>query len=142
MAERKACGCKGIRCCLQCEGGEKAPSSSGVQHFLLCILCGETVLSAGAGEDCKHHVKLEQNIPSLKGITVVRNFVSEEEENGIVTEIDKTVWSKSQSGRRKQVGGRSWQGKPPGTRKLCLFSHIKFWHILNFYLQVRDCLVG
>jgi len=39
----------------------------------------------------------------LKGVSVIPDFVNEDEERTIVTEIDKTIWKASQSGRRKQV---------------------------------------
>ena len=41
--------------------------------------------------------------PELKEVTVVKDFVSEEEERCIVAEIDGSRWAESQSGRRKQV---------------------------------------
>ena len=37
------------------------------------------------------------------GVTVMKGFMSEEEEAGIVDAIDRCVWAESQSGRRKQV---------------------------------------
>ena len=38
-----------------------------------------------------------------EGVTVVKEFVSREEEREIVLEIDRSRWVESQSGRRKQV---------------------------------------
>ena len=38
-----------------------------------------------------------------EGVTVVKEFVSREEEREIVVEIDRNQWAESQSGRRKQV---------------------------------------
>ena len=38
-----------------------------------------------------------------EGVTVVKEFVSREEEREIVLEIDRSQWAESQSGRRKQV---------------------------------------
>jgi hypothetical protein len=37
------------------------------------------------------------------GVTVVKEFISREEEREIVAEIDRSQWAESQSGRRKQV---------------------------------------
>lgn len=38
-----------------------------------------------------------------EGVTVIKEFVSREEEREIVAEIDRSQWAESQSGRRKQV---------------------------------------
>ena len=38
-----------------------------------------------------------------EGVTVIKEFVSSEEEREIVSEIDRSQWAESQSGRRKQV---------------------------------------
>ena len=38
-----------------------------------------------------------------EGVTVVKEFISREEEREIVAEIDRSQWAESQSGRRKQV---------------------------------------
>jgi len=42
---------------------------------------------------------------ALEGVSVIQGFVDEVEEQSIVTEIDRTIWKPSQSGRRKQDFG-------------------------------------
>lgn len=48
----------------------------------------------------------------FEGVTVVKEFVSCEEEEKIINDIDKSAWAESQSGRRKQVRHTSLGGKP------------------------------
>lgn len=37
------------------------------------------------------------------GVFLLENFISEEEEEKLITSMDQDVWNESQSGRRKQV---------------------------------------
>lgn len=39
----------------------------------------------------------------LEGVTVVKEFITQEEERAILSAIDSNTWTDSQSGRRKQV---------------------------------------
>lgn len=39
----------------------------------------------------------------FEGVTVVKDFMSRDEERNIVSQIDAHQWAESQSGRRKQV---------------------------------------
>ena len=39
----------------------------------------------------------------FEGVTVVKEFVTCEEEEKIINDIDESAWAESQSGRRKQV---------------------------------------
>lgn len=45
----------------------------------------------------------EGELQGFSGVTVLKGFVSEEEEARIVEAIDRCAWVESQSGRRKQV---------------------------------------
>lgn len=40
---------------------------------------------------------------ALDGVVVIKNFVSIQEEEALVKDIDSSMWAESQSGRRKQV---------------------------------------
>ena len=105
------CGCSGIRKCLLCEGKVKFDSrsintlteehSKKIQQYKFCVLCGDTF---PADKECIHRKDLEkQGCEELEGVIVIDDFVSELEEQSIVTEIDRTIWKPSQSGRQKQV---------------------------------------
>ena len=52
------------------------------------------------GSDHPDHCGKKIEFP---GIVIFKHFVTEEEERTIMTEIDKTDFVESQSGRRKQV---------------------------------------
>jgi len=113
-ASKENCVCSGIRKCLICEDTGRLKKIS--QHALkeehaitiirynFCTFCGRTYFK---GQDCLHHnhklIDHEEDKMGLKGVSVIPDFVNEDEERTIVTEIDKTIWKASQSGRRKQV---------------------------------------
>ena len=104
------CGCTGIRKCLLCEDKDipintlKEDCSKNNRQYKLCIICGDTL---PADEQCTHKEPAGEKdslpLAVLEGVTVVKDFVSELEEQMIVKEIDRTIWKPSQSGRRKQV---------------------------------------
>lgn len=109
-AANEKCACSGIRKCLLCEGesivkkiSHKAADeehSKSIQQYKFCIFCGGTL---PAGQSCTHAKDVKADTIKLEGVTVIPDFVNETEEQTIVTEIDKTIWKPSQSGRRKQV---------------------------------------
>lgn len=109
-ASMEKCACRGIRKCLLCEDKGRLKKISqhtveeehtkAIQRYNFCNFCGRTFPK---GQECFHHKDIEENKIRLKGVTVVPDFVNEDEERMIVTEIDKTIWKASQSGRRKQV---------------------------------------
>lgn len=103
------CSCTGTRSCLLCEKNNSCAKGKNIlnserhandisRHFL-CLDCYGVV---EFGEECSHNVT-EQSNKLITGITVIQDFISEEEERLIVREIDQTCWKASQSGRRKQV---------------------------------------
>ena len=96
----KKCACKGVRSCLICEEtkltDQNKDSSRKLRRFY-CIKCENSTTSETT---CSTH--RESLVPS--GILVVENFVDQQEEGFLVSEIDKFPWKVSQSGRRKQVG--------------------------------------
>jgi len=109
-ASKENCACSGIRKCLLCEDksrlkkisqdGVEQEYTKAIQRYNFCNFCGRTFPK---GEDCLHHKDIEEDKIRLIGVTVIPDFVNEDEEQAIVTEIDKTIWKASQSGRRKQV---------------------------------------
>ena len=103
----KKCGCSGIRNCLLCED-KNIPTksldlehSTRIQHYKLCIQCGDTLRTDQQCKHCRERDKMD--FIALEGVSVIQGFVDEVEEQSIVTEIDRTIWKPSQSGRRKQV---------------------------------------
>ncbi len=125
------CGCKGIRTCLLCEqqtSGETPISPEEGCHVIhQCYRCGK-VLPEESGkvqpdpkapplfscvEPCSNtsilrawytqEVSCDSEPIRFEGVTIVKDFVSMEEEDAIVTTVDGWKWVESQSGRRKQV---------------------------------------
>lgn len=109
-ASKEDCACSGIRKCLLCEDKGRLKKISkdiveeeqtkAIQRYKFCNFCGRIFPK---GQECLHHKDIEEDKIGLKGVTVISDFVNEDEERTIVTEIDKTIWKASQSGRRKQV---------------------------------------
>ena len=120
------CRCTGIRTCLICEEKKGSIARKPVHEPLLatvylCHNCGRVFQSVAASHSpplqlcsplCtsdKPVLKTSQctisayGIPNFREVIVVKDFVSEEEEQSIVAEIDQSRWAESQSGRRKQV---------------------------------------
>lgn len=129
--EQKKCACKGVRSCLICERPDVVEdktqtTSVSTRHLYQCHNCGSIL---GEGETdfqaeslpvcvagrCRERKKVtrarleasEQDgslcSALFEGVTVIKEFVSVEEEERIVSEIDASQWAESQSGRRKQV---------------------------------------
>lgn len=53
--------------------------------------------------EVRDHVMCGDQKLDFGRISVVKNFISEEEEERIISAIDSLPWAESQSGRRKQV---------------------------------------
>ncbi|KAM6983608.1 alpha-ketoglutarate-dependent dioxygenase alkB homolog 4 [Tautogolabrus adspersus] len=92
-----SCACKGIRRCLTCEhvkGKEQLEVNKPkiLHHFLYNP---ETKLAEDA----------EGTSFTFPGVFLWDNFISEEEEKQLMSNIDQDVWNESQSGRRKQDFG-------------------------------------
>ena len=73
--------------------------------FQFCIECKEIFTSSWCSHDKDSHKtdKSTGEVPLLDGVTVIKNFISKDEELYIMKEIEKFPWRASQSGRRKQV---------------------------------------
>ena len=119
IQRRPCCGCKGFRSCLICEreGAVRLCPQPREWRYVQCRQCG-TLFRGDHGpshglclETCKpapvmevtDHVMCGDKRLDFGGITIVKNFVSEEEEKRIVSATDGSPWFESQSGRRKQV---------------------------------------
>ena len=107
----KVCACTGIRSCLLCN--EKHINETSVDLiFWYCPKCkgifaGDICMLPSCVDDwCSYHVNeyAMDNI-TVKGISLIENFVTADEENILFEEINKDMWKPSQSGRRKQDFG-------------------------------------
>ncbi|XP_066551333.1 alpha-ketoglutarate-dependent dioxygenase alkB homolog 4 isoform X2 [Amia ocellicauda] len=119
---KPVCACKGIRSCLLCEGPGKTGSRDTAQplRFIYEPRSGRAVRAEGG----------QRHSFELPGVLLLEEFVSEEEEERLVSTMDRDPWMDSQSGRRKQdfgpkvnfkkqrvrLGGFS--GLPPSSREL------------------------
>ncbi|VUZ56320.1 unnamed protein product, partial [Hymenolepis diminuta] len=67
-----------------------------------CDKCSRSYLS-----DCPESKRCENHSYGfiLDGVTVLSNFITEEEENDLLNRIEESLWVESQSGRRKQDYG-------------------------------------
>lgn len=110
--EHKSCSCKGIRTCLACESlminENKKKNLSNVninkqkKHiYIYCELCEKGWEENVPGTHPDH----SGDSIEFPGIVLLRNFISVSEEELLVTEIDKTAFVDSQSGRKKQDYG-------------------------------------
>jgi len=97
MNTTRLCGCKGHRSCTVCEseyGIEPAPS------LHLTNIENVECFTYNINGDNSHIKHL-----GLDGIKLIPDFITEEEENQLVADLDNLPWDKSQSGRRKQNFG-------------------------------------
>lgn len=112
MFHPRPCGCKGQRTCLVCENnyGASTSHSSWISEedrehsYVYCPLC-ELAWPGWATHSWKSHPNHEGDSIKFPGIKLVLDFVSEEEENDLLTHIDEIPWDSSQSGRQKQNYG-------------------------------------
>ena len=125
------CGCRGVRTCLLCEGrrGNLArtdDTASDSNSLYQCHNCGEVLPLRDCPEDlslpplhacresctaasvlCSSSLMQQQTYAPVEGVTVVKEFISPQEEAAILADIDSQHWADSQSGRRKQVRNRA-----------------------------------
>ncbi|XP_051847831.1 alpha-ketoglutarate-dependent dioxygenase alkB homolog 4 [Antechinus flavipes] len=145
-ARPRDCGCKGVRSCLLCErergggvSGTLPPQKSA--HF---IYCPETGLAVGR----ENSESAGWAFP-FPGVTLIRDFVSAEEEAELVRLMDQDDWKLSQSGRRKQdygprVNFRKQKLKPGSFAGLPSFSReivqrMGTYPVLERFLPVEQC---
>ncbi|XP_072301698.1 alpha-ketoglutarate-dependent dioxygenase alkB homolog 4 [Eucyclogobius newberryi] len=90
-----ACACKGVRSCLLCEKhltGAKQQEQA-VHHFVFDAEEKRAVCRDGEASFI------------LPGVFLWENFITAEEEEELVSHMDQSTWTLSQSGRRKQDFG-------------------------------------
>ncbi|VVC95368.1 unnamed protein product [Leptidea sinapis] len=104
----RPCGCKGCRTCLICENQYGAAglklSLDKNKSYVYCPLCAK----AWSGWDTnlyKEHPNHEGHSIEFPGVFILLDFITQEEENDLMTCIDEVPWDTSQSGRRKQNYG-------------------------------------
>lgn len=104
----KSCGCKGIRTCLQCEKeyGITKPglNLNDCKVFTYCPTCNYAVHGTDV-ENCLQNAHEGQERMDFPGMFIKLDFLSQEEETRLITDLDSLPWSLSQSGRRKQNFG-------------------------------------
>ena len=112
------CKCKGIRTCLLCERAGAVPAVwPKVQHTLYqCHKCGKLSANAVPSPDvspfytCSSSCAIVTTLAGKDGgcgdfcgTLVVKNFLTEKEEEDLVTALDASPWVGSQEGRQKQA---------------------------------------
>lgn len=114
------CGCKGVRFCVQCKDSErirKLRETPDEQNQKLlnysiyvykhgkCFKASQLKLESSVTDiqEAMDNVEEDSEAFEINGINLLFDFLSEEEEERLVKEIDMKEWALSQSGRRKQV---------------------------------------
>ncbi|KAB0795917.1 hypothetical protein PPYR_09978 [Photinus pyralis] len=152
MDKPRPCGCKGCRTCLICEKTYGITSkafnfdnTSGC--YVYCPRCN----LAWPGWSPKEQVHPDHHGTPINypGVYIQENFLSTEEEEDLLHEIDSVPWDLSQSGRRKQNYGpkcnfrqRKLQlGNFDGFPKFSQFVQDKFKdvHLLKDFQTIEQC---
>jgi len=110
MNTNRTCGCKAFNTCFICEtefGLESTdPAQERINQFAeereFCIKCSR-LFKKNNYENCDCEKNL--NEPIFQGIKLITNFVTADEEESLLEDLDQAPWSISQSGRRKQNYG-------------------------------------
>ncbi|EPY83932.1 alpha-ketoglutarate-dependent dioxygenase ABH4-like protein [Camelus ferus] len=142
----RECGCKGIRTCLVCErqrGGDP-PWQHPPQKTHRFIYYADTGWAVGAEES-----DFEGWAFPFPGVTLIEDFVTQEEEAEMVQLMDCEPWKLSQSGRRKQdygpkVNFRKQKLKTAGFQGLPSFSRevvrrMGLYPVLEDFWPVEQC---
>jgi hypothetical protein len=119
------CACSGIRSCLLCESAKDVKNSlefdsnheTKLKTLIFCVQCqklySETVFQEdflqNSVQSCSKQDCFEDIV---SGITVIEDFITKNEEEFMLAEIEKFPWQVSQSGRQKQVGHLSIPHSP------------------------------
>lgn len=101
MKTTKECSCKGIRTCAICSNIYQKDDENALYYFY-CPTCNACYRSQ---VELNHQSHENIDTFALNGIKIVDNFISNEEEDYLVTEMNKIKWIDSQSGRLKQDYG-------------------------------------
>jgi len=101
MNTTRSCGCKSFRTCLICEKElglqSHEPAREAVAKY-------ETIYDFNPETATLFLNGTDTSIP-FPGVQLLKEFVSEEEESGLIEGLDQLPWDTSQSGRRKQNFG-------------------------------------
>lgn len=108
----RPCGCKGVRTCLKCEqdfGIEKPNLKDEFEKldaWSWCIKCQKLYRGWNTNEiQLQHPEHLKDDGLDLPGIVVQTEFISADEGQKTMNDLDSLPWCISQSGRRKQNFG-------------------------------------
>jgi alkylated DNA repair protein alkB family protein 4 len=110
MNTTRACGCKSFRSCFQCEPELGLASIDPAQERIeadkekVHTFCTECQLLFPGRQISECGLHPEQGKP-LPGIKFFLDFVSADEEDQLIRDLDLLPWDLSQSGRRKQNFG-------------------------------------
>nr|AAH70778.1 MGC83815 protein [Xenopus laevis] len=138
----KGCGCKGIRSCLLCESGGKTVTAGDHEGFNKKLQFFYSSLEGIAKgiDGCWFH---------FPGVHLIKDFVTEDEEQRLVQFMDQGEWRHSQSGRRKQDFGPKVNFKKQKLRvgnfsglpniSQVLWERMKQHAVLEGFLPVEQC---
>ncbi|XP_066138129.1 alpha-ketoglutarate-dependent dioxygenase alkB homolog 4 [Euwallacea fornicatus] len=110
MNTTRPCGCKGHRTCLRCELIHKIPTSgnnikkSPLKKLVYCLYCNLCYPNEDPNS-YKSHPNHKGEAVKLEGLYIQEDFITEEEHDTLMQNIDSMPWDVSQSGRRKQNFG-------------------------------------
>ncbi|XP_040279464.1 alpha-ketoglutarate-dependent dioxygenase alkB homolog 4 [Bufo bufo] len=138
-----ACGCKGIRSCLRCESPAGALPKGLHKRKSFAYIPEEDIAKGAERSDVAGWW-----FP-FPGVTLIEEFVTEDEEKDLVHAMDQDEWRLSQSGRRKQDFGpkvnfkkqkikvASFTGLPSYSK--ALWERMKNHNGLGGFLPVEQC---
>lgn len=105
------CGCKATRVCLVCAPADTVGPPLPADVVLHWCPCGCDGAYPALDAATRRHAAAAAPAATLRGLTLVPNFVSAAEEAAMVAAMEEHPWAPSQSGRRKQVwrAGEPWR---------------------------------
>jgi len=158
MNTTRRCGCKGYRSCLVCEKefgivneeiGKQMLDDFPVK-LAYCVDSDRAFADQLGSPPCNNGHGETGRV--FNGIKVIRDFVSEAEEDELMASLDGLEWDTSQSGRRKQnfgpranfkkrkaKVGQNFRGFPQGTE--FVQQRFKEVPILEGYQTVEQCTI-
>ncbi|XP_075706927.1 alpha-ketoglutarate-dependent dioxygenase alkB homolog 4 [Rhinoderma darwinii] len=137
------CGCKGIRSCLLCES-----PAGGLPNSLHKTKSFVYIPEEGIAKGVEQSDASGWWFP-FPGVTLIKEFVTEDEERAMVHAMDQDHWRLSQSGRRKQDFGPKVNFKKqkikvddftglPSFSKM-FWERMKTYTVLKGFLPVEQC---
>ncbi|XP_055056476.2 alpha-ketoglutarate-dependent dioxygenase alkB homolog 4 isoform X1 [Misgurnus anguillicaudatus] len=148
----RACGCKGIRTCLRCEGQKSKQHNLENNDLVSLYYIGSVHYDFTYDPVTKSAVREvngDRQSFAFPGIFLLENFVSEDEEGELVAAMDQNPWRESQSGRRKQDFGPKVNFKKQRVRvgdftglpalSRCLVERMTQIPLLSSFKPVEQC---